>query len=318
MTGTIGCIGLIAIAVFIVLLALWSRRSRQGVLKFYEKYSLEIADDGPTNVRELIGVPNVVCRRGSIKLDLGDEIRFHWWEWHISSTITTGNTRSTTIECFLAISFAPDSVGEDFKEAAIAECVAGEGFTLQKAISYDTNTPFRVETLDDGTFVIFWRVLQRPQIMEHKIEWLKMNLTAGKPESSGTGNFVVVQAEVDLALMVMQHDGDYIASDVQTYTYFFLAPGAFAAELFENTVREMGRIYLDHQAVMREREPSDPNYITFVGARPKVLSPIECADQPWLTAKIPVWEESVCIALRGGEIFKLSPEFFTGAISIAK
>ncbi|MFT3745531.1 MAG: hypothetical protein QM785_14715 [Pyrinomonadaceae bacterium] len=318
MTGMIGCIGLVGIFVFIVLLGLWSRKSRQGVAKIYEKYSLQPATDGPENVRQLIGSPKLFCRRGSIKLAFDNEVSFYWWEWFISSTTTTGTTRSTTIECFLAISFAPKSVGEDFKNAAFSEYEKGKAFSLKKAVGYETSLPYRVETLDDGTFVIFWRVLQRPHIMEHKIAWLKKNLSVGKSAATGTGNFIVVQAEVDLALMMMKHDGDYIASEVQSYSYFILAPRVFGEHLFENTLSEIGEIYLEHQAVMREREPNDPNYITVVGARPKVLSAVECADQPWLTAKVPVWEESVCIALSGDGRFKLSPTFFTGAIGAAK
>ena len=317
MTGTIGCIGLVGIFIFIVLLALWSRKSRQGVAKFYEKYSLELANDGPENVRELIGSPKLSCRRGSIKLDDSKEVRFHWWEWFISSTTTTGTTRSTTIECFLAISFSSKAVGEDFKAAAIAEYEKGLAFSIKKAVGYETSLPYRVETLDDDTFVIFWRVLQQPLIIEHKIALLREKFSVDSSPTTGNDNFIVVQAEIDLALMMMQHDGDYVASEVQSYTYFILAPESFAEKLFDNTIREMGKIYLEHQAVMREREPDDPTYITVVGARPKVLSATECKGQPWLTAKVPVWEESGCIAIREGERFKLSPVFFTGAIDEA-
>lgn len=318
MTGTIGCIGLIGIFVFIILLGLWSRRSRQGVVKFYEKHNLVLTNDGPANVRELIGAPKLACRRGYIKLAFEHEVSFHWWEWFVSSTTTTGNSRSTAIECFLAMSFAPNSVGEDFKSAAIAEYEKGKEFSLKKAVGYETSLPYRIESLDDGTFVIFWRVLQRPHIMEHKISWLKENLSTGKSAATGTGNFVVVKADVDLALMMLQHDGDYVASEVQRYTYFILAPRSFTDKLFENTVHELGKIYLEHQVAMREREPNDANYITVVGAHPVVLSPVECANQPWLTAKVPVWEESVCIAVRDDGPFKLTPTFFTGAIGAAK
>lgn len=79
MTGTIGCIGLIGIFVFIILLGLWSRRSRQSVVKFYEKCNLVLTNEGPSNVRELIGTPNLACRRGSLKLALEHEVSFHWW-----------------------------------------------------------------------------------------------------------------------------------------------------------------------------------------------------------------------------------------------
>ena len=318
MTGTIGCLGLIAIVIFILLLALWSRRSRQGVSKFYDKYSLKIVDDGPDNVRQLIGALNVVCRRGSIKLSVDREFRFLWWEWFTSSTTHSGNSSQTTISPFLAISFAPNTVSDEFKQMAMSELEGNRGFSFKKAVGYDTSTPIRVETLADGTFVIFWRVLHRPHIMEHKIAWLTKNLTAGETPPVPTDDSVVVEAETDLALMLMQHDGDYIASEFQTYTYYFLVPKSFTTDLFDNTTRELGKVYLEHQKVMREREPDDPNYITIVGVRPKMLSETECAAQPWLSAKTPVREESVCIALRGDNVFKLSPKFFSSAIAGAK
>lgn len=316
MTGTIGCIGLIGIAVFIILLALWSRKSRQDVVRFYEENMLALAPCGPDSVMVLIGSPNLTCRRGSVKLETGEVVNFYWWEWYTSSTLATTNTRSTTLNCFLAISFDPDSVSEQFRKIATTECEQGKSFTLKNALKYDTSTPYRVETLDDGIFVVFWRVLQRPQIMEQKIEWLKKNLSVKKSNPIKSSKFVVVQADIDLALMMMQQDGDFIASEVQTYTYFILAPKAFATELFENTLREVGKIYLEHQSIMTAREPDDPNYITVVGARPKLLSEAEVAAEPWLSAKVPMWEESVCIAIREDRAYKLSPTFFTGAVKI--
>ena len=178
MTGTIGCVGLIAIAIFIVLLALWSRRSRKGVREFYAKYGMFSADDPPKNVLDAIGVAKPLCLHGSVSSISGSVVPFHWWEWTRSSLHSTGTGVQGSISCFLAISFAPDTVSKEFQQKAIAQKEAKRSVLkiFKDIYALDTDKPIRIEKLADGTFVIFWQVVQRPKVMEDKIAWLKTNL----------------------------------------------------------------------------------------------------------------------------------------------
>lgn len=178
MTGTIGCIGLIGIAIFIVLLALWSRKSRKGVREFYAKYGMFSVDAPPRNVIEAIGVPKPLCLQASVSSVSGSVVPFHWWEWTRSSLHSTGTGVQGSISCFLAISFAPNTVTKNFEQKAI-DLKGAKRSVLKRfkdIYALDTDKPIRVESLSDGTFVVFWQVIQRPKVMEDKIDWLKNNL----------------------------------------------------------------------------------------------------------------------------------------------
>ena len=179
MNGMIGCYGLIGIVIFILCLGIWSRQSRKGVRSFYEKYSLVGAVAPPQNVREAIGNPNLFCLEGKVTPASGGEVPVHWWEWSTSSLQVSGNVAHSSLSCFLAISFGPGTVSGEFKKIARDQKDAKKkGWSWVKGIvTYDTEKPIRVDELADGTFVIFWQVLQRPAIMEHKMEWLRKNLS---------------------------------------------------------------------------------------------------------------------------------------------
>lgn len=183
MNGLIGCYGLIGIAIFIIGLAIWSRRKRQGVREFYKNYSLTAAAVRPESVRTTIGIPDPMCLSGRIKTIGGEIVPFYWWEWSSTSFISTGNGVQGSLSCYLAVSFPPNTVSKEFEQTAIAEKEAKIGF-LNKLMSFyvlNTKKPIRIEKPTDGSFVIFWQILQRPEVMEDKITWLKQNLSVQPP-----------------------------------------------------------------------------------------------------------------------------------------
>ena len=179
----VGCYGLIAIALFIGGLAIWSRRKRQGVREFYTKHSLFLANDAPQNVREAMSVTDPMCLKGKLAPRSGGEVIFYWWEWSASSLISTGNGVQSSISCFLAISFLPDTISQRFKELAIEAKEAKQGLSkyLKDIYALNTKKPIRIEDLPDGSFVIFWQIVQRPEVMEDKIAWLTANLSVINP-----------------------------------------------------------------------------------------------------------------------------------------
>ena len=311
MNGTIGCIGLLAIAAFIVLLALWSRSKRKGVAQFYAKYSMVAADDAPQNVRDAMGVDVPLCLKGKIKPAAGGEVQFYWWEWSSSSMHYTGGGSHGSISCFLAVSFPPNTVSEAFERKTFEEKDAATGILtkVKRGIALDTETPIRIEKLPDGTFIIFWAVLQRPEIMEHKIAWLRENLSVPAPKNNAM-NTNFVQADVELSLMVMDQNGNYAPTAPMTYTYFFAVPDAFVAGLADSSAGLMQKIYDEHYQLFRIAEPSDPNYIAVVGVEPRLLTPAETAAKPWLEAKIPAWENCICVVVNGEGFEKVEPENF--------
>jgi|GEM_PF-6297878 len=178
MNGMIGLAGLVGIVIFIVVLALRTRKLKKGVGQFYQKHSLITTNDAPQIVREAIGVTDPMCLRGNVTLSAGGEVPICWWEWFIRSTYYSGNAPHGSITCFLAISFPPNVLSEAFEQKTIQATRARKPFSqkLKNAFGLNTRTPIRVEKLADGSFVIFWQILQQAQVLEDKIAWLKNNV----------------------------------------------------------------------------------------------------------------------------------------------
>jgi hypothetical protein len=156
----------------LVWFVLWARGQRRGVREFYGKHSLLLAQDAPQNVRAAIGVADLMCLKGELNPISGGAVPFYWWEWAVLSL-------NRTLSCFLAISFPPNTVSEAFEQIAIREKDAKRNILKKLKYIYAVNVhqPTRTEKLPDGTFIIFWRVVKRPKVMEAKITWLKRYLS---------------------------------------------------------------------------------------------------------------------------------------------
>ena len=124
----------------------------------------------------------------------------------------------------------------------------------------------------------------------------------------------LVEANVDLTLMVMDPNGDYRPSSVMTFQYFIAAHAAFAADLSKNCVDLLVKIYNEHNRIFRDREPNDLNYIAVVGVAPRVIEPADWPSQPWLHGKCPGWEESNLVGLHNDGYNKISPGLFEGLL----
>ena len=157
----------------LIWLFLWARRQRRGVREFYRKHSLCLAEDAPQNVRAAIGVADPICLKGALNPICGGAVPFYWWVWYSRFTAVQN------ISCFLAISFPPNTVSEAFEQIAIREKDAKRNILnkLKYTFAVNTHQPTRTEKLPDGTFIVFWRVLLRPKVMEAKITWLKRYLS---------------------------------------------------------------------------------------------------------------------------------------------
>ncbi|GEM_PF-5747097 len=127
----------------------------------------------------------------------------------------------------------------------------------------------------------------------------------------------LVSADVDLTLMVLNSNGDYLPSTVMTFQYYIAADNSFIQNLEENTRNLMVTIYNEHYHVFREREPNDPNYIAVVDVSPKIIETSEYENEPWLKGNCPIWEESNCIGLHQNGYNKLSPTFFAGVLKLS-
>ena len=183
MTGYIGCFGLLGIAVFIVLLYLIRKNNDNEMTEFYKENSLYTSENCPPNVRESLGAANdnLYCCRANLTTAQGESVEFCWWEWYLKSTTMINGVPSSSFTHYLAVSFAPNSVSDEFIETAIHWAdKSGDDFS-QKAKDFfvnNTDKPYRAEILADGTLIICWHtVTKRRDVYEAKIVWLKNNIS---------------------------------------------------------------------------------------------------------------------------------------------
>lgn len=128
---------------------------------------------------------------------------------------------------------------------------------------------------------------------------------------------ILIEADVDLTLMVMDAGGDHYPSSVMTFQYYIAAGEEFAASLAENCRSLLVQVYNEHYRVFREAEPNDPNYIAVVDVAPRIVTQSEFAGKPWLVGKCPAWEDSNLIGLHSDGYNKLSPVFFEALLGTA-
>ena len=184
MTSYIGCFGVLGITVFIALLFLRRKKIENEMTDFYQAHSLYTTKDEPPNVRESLsaGNDNLYCCLANLTTKTGERIEFCWWEWYLKSTTTINGAPSASFTQYLAVSFAPNSVSDEFIETAVHWADKSEDDFAQKAKDFFVNnsdTPYRAEILADGSLIICWRtVTKRRDVYEAKIEWLKNNLSA--------------------------------------------------------------------------------------------------------------------------------------------
>lgn len=181
MNGLVGCIGLVGIAVFIALLFVRRKKIESGMTDFYKEHSLFTTENVPRVVRESLGASdNLYCCRANLTTAAGETIEFCWWEWYLKSSTMVNGVPSASFANYLAVSFAPDSVSDEFAQKAFAAADKSHRDVSQKFKDFfvtNTETPYRAEKLADGSLLICWRVLKRRDVLEAKIAWLKNNIT---------------------------------------------------------------------------------------------------------------------------------------------
>lgn len=123
--------------------------------------------------------------------------------------------------------------------------------------------------------------------------------------------------EVDLTDTLMAWAGEYhVQSGDRHSTYYLSVPDAWATlppgELKTNVMAVFQDIYNDFNAHFRQAEPDDLGYLAPLDVNPRVLTPVEEAAKPWLTARVPaVWEWTPCVVVSDdGKYTKVEPSQF--------
>lgn len=181
MTAYIGCIGLLGIIAFIAFLSI-RRKTIDGAMgDFYKENLLYTTEDFPPDVREsLTNSDNIYCCRANLILATGANVEFCWWEWNIKSTTVVNNVASSSYDYYLAVSFAPQTVSDEFMKKATDWADKSTVAASQKLKDFfvlNTERPYRAEKIADGNFLMCWKVLKRRDVYDAKINWLKNNVS---------------------------------------------------------------------------------------------------------------------------------------------
>lgn len=174
MGGYIGCGLLILIVLSIIFLFRWRKKQDDGLKEFYKQSQLYSIIDYPEIIRETLGTNNWTSSKGSLIVE-HKPFEFYWFETFTRNTVIVNNAAQTTIQPFLAIVFPPHIVSEEFKQKALQSMESKSKF--KDFFVLNTTSPVRVERLTDGSFLIMWQVLYRPEIYQQKLDWLAANLS---------------------------------------------------------------------------------------------------------------------------------------------
>jgi hypothetical protein len=174
MTGYISCLFGIGIILFIIFL-FWRRKRIENELDiFYKNSQLYGVKEVPETIREALGGGKWYNFKGSLIIE-HKPFEFYWLENLTSSVTVVNNSTQTTVSYILAIVFPPKVVSEEF---------IGKAFALKESearvtdfVILNTDKPFRVEKLADGSFLMMWHVLNRADVYQKKLDWLEANLS---------------------------------------------------------------------------------------------------------------------------------------------
>ena len=181
MSGYIGCLGLIGLVVFIALLFVRRKKIEKDMTGFYQEQSLFTTEDMPPTVRESLGASdNLYCCQANLMTATGANVEFWWWEWYVKSNTMVNNVSSVSYAYYLAVSFAPNTVSDEFVQKALAWANKNNRDFGQKFKDFfvlNTQMPYRAEKLADGSLIICWHVLKQRDNYDTKIAWLKNNIS---------------------------------------------------------------------------------------------------------------------------------------------
>lgn len=184
-SGTVS--GLLFIPVVLSSLVVFRNKADNTVQQFFTANRIYKAATVPEQVSNLLGTLYYSCAEGTLTTQFGEDVRYNWWQGMTSSMVSTGKAYVTTFSYYLAISFGPGVVSEEFKRIAHAKTDTS-GFTFRKKFKrffvLDTETPIRVVEAPDGSFVIVWQTFHDVERFTYYLNWLTTNrLTNQKLES---------------------------------------------------------------------------------------------------------------------------------------
>ncbi|QDK82763.1 hypothetical protein EXU85_30810 [Spirosoma sp. KCTC 42546] len=171
------------VILFLVSFIVFRKKADISLQAFFTANHIYKAATAPEQVSTLLGSQYYSCADVKMTVQTGEEICFNWWQGMTSSTGMSGNAHVTTFTYYLAVSFAPNTISEQFKRVA-REKIDTSGFTFRQKFNrffvLDTVTPIRIAETENGSFVIIWQTYHDVERFRYYIDWLKANLSGTK------------------------------------------------------------------------------------------------------------------------------------------
>ncbi|WP_428658063.1 hypothetical protein [Runella sp.] len=168
------------IPVMIILLFVFRKRIDEQFQPFFQENRIYKSNHIPESVLKLLGERNWSCAQGTLTLQTGESLNYYWWQGWTTSTVHTGKSTVTSSNHYLAVSFGPSDVTEEFKKLAKAAMDTSH-FTFKQRFKrffvLDTDTPYLATEAADGSFVIAWNTHQDIEHYTKRLHWLKQNVT---------------------------------------------------------------------------------------------------------------------------------------------
>jgi hypothetical protein len=170
---------LLFIPVVITSFFVFRQKADNSLQEFFAAIKMYKTTVVPEQVSKLLGSQYYFCAEGALTTQSGASVPYNWWQGMTSSTVRSGNATVTSFTYYLAVSFMPKTISEEFKRIAKAK-MDTSGFTFRQKFRrwfvLDTETPIRIDETEDGSFVIIWQTYHDVQRFTSYINWLTANL----------------------------------------------------------------------------------------------------------------------------------------------
>lgn len=166
------------IPLLIIFLFIIKRERRIGFENWLQKGKFSFVQSAPEDILQTLGrEKNWSCYANSFFLKNDREVPYLIWfgiTFTSSTTMVNGAaTRTTAQNPHVALSFFPQTVGENFKQTIETSDISKQSFWEKLKPGNNEKHPYQTARMPDETFVAAWSILHIPGILDTKLADIK-------------------------------------------------------------------------------------------------------------------------------------------------
>jgi hypothetical protein len=166
------------IPLLLVFMFIIKRERRVGFERWLKTNRFSFVPNPPEDILETLGrEKNWQCYANSFYPAGGREVPYLIWfgmTFSTSTMVVNGSAVPTTTQNpHVALSFFPNTVGENFKQNLESANLANKSFFQKLSPKNQEQSPYLTKTLPDGTFVCAWTTLHIASILDEKLKGIK-------------------------------------------------------------------------------------------------------------------------------------------------